>query len=257
MNRNPGTGRPIALYLTGEHDCSYLPDLAARTLFVDPLARIDAAAFQSLLEQGFRRSGSHIYRPACRCCRACISLRLPVEGFEPNRSQRRNFRLNAPQVRVTDRAPTFQPEHFALYRRYLQARHPEGAMAEGTGENYRDFLVDPWGGETRLLEFRLDERLMAVAVTDVTPGGLSAVYTFFDPDLSDRAPGTFAILCQIEAAKGLGLPYLYLGYWIEACGKMSYKSNFRPLDAWNGREWERFGPGLPVRPRPPRSPSRS
>ena len=258
MNRNPGTGRPIALYLTGEHDCSYLPDLAARTLFVDPLARIDAAAFQSLLEQGFRRSGSHIYRPACRCCRACISLRLPVEGFRtqplpaaqlpPQRVPGQGHRP-CPDLSTRDTSPFTGATCRPATRR--------GAMAEGTGENYRDFLVDPWGGETRLLEFRLDERLMAVAVTDVTPGGLSAVYTFFDPDLSDRAPGTFAILCQIEAAKGLGLPYLYLGYWIEACGKMSYKSNFRPLEAWNGREWERFGPGLPVRPRPPRSPSRS
>jgi arginine-tRNA-protein transferase len=120
-------------------------------------------------------------------------------------------------------------------------------MAEGTSENYRDFLIDPWGGETRLLEFRLPGRLMAVAVTDVTPSGLSAVYTFFDPELAHRAPGTFAILCQIEAAKALGLPYLYLGYWIEACGKMSYKSRFRPLEAWSGRAWERFGPGQPIR----------
>jgi len=252
MNRDPGTGRPIALYLTGEHPCSYLPERGARTLFVDPLARVNAATFQSLLEQGFRRSGSHIYRPACRGCAACISLRIPVDGFEPNRSQRRNLRLNAAEVRVTGRPATFEPEHFALYRRYLQARHPEGSMAEGTSENYRDFLIDPWGGETRLLEFRLGTRLMAVAVTDLTPGGLSAVYTFFDPELSERAPGTFAILCQIQAAKALRLPYLYLGYWIEACGKMSYKSRFRPLEAWNGREWERFGPGEPIRLRPPR-----
>ena len=190
--------------------------------------------------------------PACRGCQACVSLRLPVESFEPNRSQWRNFRTNVAEATVTDRPPTFQPEHFALYRRYLQARHPEGSMAEGTGENYRDFLIDPWGGETRLLEIRLGGRLMAVAVTDVTPGGLSAVYTFFDPDLSHRAPGSFAILCQIEAAKGLGLPYLYLGYWIEACSKMSYKSRFRPLEAWNGREWERFGRGQPVRLQPHR-----
>jgi leucyl-tRNA---protein transferase len=253
VNRNPGTGKdsPIALYLTGDHPCSYVQDRPARTLFVDPLARIDGPTFQALLEQGFRRSGRHIYRPACRGCRACISLRLPVERFAPNRSQRRNFLANAPEVTVRDCRPSFQPEHFALYQRYLQARHPEGSMAEGTSDNYRDFLVDPWGGETRLLEFRLGVRLMAVAVTDVTPDSLSAVYTFFDPDLSHRAPGTFAILGQIQVAKGLGLPYLYLGYWIEDCGKMSYKSRFRPLEVWNGRTWEGFGPGQPIRLRPP------
>jgi arginyl-tRNA--protein-N-Asp/Glu arginylyltransferase len=248
VNRNPGPrqGRPLALYLTGEHPCSYLEGTPARTLFVDPLARIDAPNFQTLLEQGFRRSGSHIYRPACPGCRACVSLRIPVGAFAPNRSQRRNFRMNAAAVTVIDRPPIFDPEHFSLYQRYLQARHAEGSMAEGTSENYRDFLIDPWGGETRLLEFRLGERLMAVAVTDLTPNGLSAVYTFFDPQLSDRAPGTFAILCQIEAAKELGLDHLYLGYWIEACGKMSYKSGFRPLEAWNGRAWERFAPGQPI-----------
>jgi leucyl-tRNA---protein transferase len=245
-----GQGRRIALYLTGEHPCSYLPGLAARTLFVDPLARIDAASFQSLLEQGFRRSGRHVYRPACRGCRACVSLRLPVDVFEPNRSQQRNLRTNAADVTVIDHAPRYESEHFALYRRYLQARHPDGSMAEATRDNYRDFLIDPWGGDTRLLEFRLGERLMAVAVTDVTPGGLSAVYTFFDPDLAHRGPGTFAILGQIETARALGLPYLYLGYWIEACGKMNYKSRFRPLEAWNGRTWDRFGPGQPILPHP-------
>jgi len=249
VNRNPGSGqdRPIALYLTGDHSCSYLPERPARTLFVDPMARIDARTFQALLEQGFRRSGRHIYRPACRNCRACVSLRLPVEHFEPNRSQRRNFRANAPEVTLTDRRPSFEPEHFALYQRYLQARHPDGSMAEGTSENYRDFLIDPWGGETRLLELRLGERLMAVAVTDVVPEGLSAVYTFFEPALSGRAPGTFAILCQIELARRLGLPYLYLGYWIEACGKMSYKDRFRPVEAWDGRIWRRFEPGQAIR----------
>ena len=248
MNRNSSTGqgRPIALYLTGEHECSYLPDRSARTLFVDPLARINAPTYQSLLEQGFRRSGSHIYRPACRDCRACISLRIPIYAFAADRSQRRNVRTNAATVRVRDRHPTFDPEHFDLYRRYLLARHPDGAMAEGTADNYRDFLIDPWGGETRLLEFRLGERLMAVAVTDVTPGGLSAVYTFFDPALSARSPGTFAILCQIEAARGLGLPYLYLGYWIEDCRKMNYKTRFRPVEAWNGRCWDSCDPGQSI-----------
>lgn len=248
MNRNSGTGQghPIALYLTGEHECSYLPDRSARTMFVDPLARINSPTYQSLLEQGFRRSGSHIYRPACRHCRACISLRIPVYAFAADRSQRRNFRTNAAEVRVQDRPPTFDPEHFDLYRRYLLARHPDGAMAEGTADNYRDFLIDPWGGDTRLLEFRLGDRLMAVAVTDVTPGGLSAVYTFFDPALSARSPGTFAILCQIQVARGLGLPYLYLGYWIEDCRKMNYKTRFRPLEAWNGCYWDSGGPGQPV-----------
>lgn len=237
-----GRERQLALYLTAEHPCSYLDGLRARTLFVDPLARLDTATYQALVDQGFRRSGSHVYRPACRGCAQCVPVRIPVADFQPDRSQRRNWRRNAPELRLVDTPAAFDPGHFALYLRYLASRHPDGGMADDTSvESYRRFLVDPWGGQTHFLELWLGERLAAVAVTDRLVHGLSAVYTFFDPALEGRGPGTLAVLAQIQLARRLGLPYLYLGYWIGACRKMAYKDRFRPIECWDGSVWRRLG----------------
>lgn len=244
-----GRERQLALYLTADHACSYLDGLRARTLFVDPLARMDSATYQALVDQGFRRSGAHVYRPACRGCARCVPVRIPVAAFRPNRSQRRNWEQNASEIRLIDTPAAFQPAQFALYLRYLAGRHPDGSMADDTSvESYRRFLVDPWGGETRFLELRLDNRLVGVAVTDLLPHGLSAVYTFFDPELAARGPGTFAVLAQIETARRLGLPYLYLGYWIGASRKMSYKDRFRPIETWDGRQWHRVERGQALTP---------
>ena len=239
---NPGDEvnreRQLALYLTAEHPCSYLPGRKARTLFVDPLARMDSTTYQALVDQGFRRSGAHVYRPACRGCARCVPVRIPVAAFRPNRSQRRNWARNAQDLRIVETPATFDRGHFALYQRYLAGRHPDGSMADDTSlESYRRFLVDPWGGETRFLELRAAERLVAVAVTDYLPRGLSAVYTFFDPDQPERGLGTFAVLAQIDAAVRLGLSYVYLGYWIAESRKMAYKARFEPLEAWDGRRW--------------------
>jgi arginyl-tRNA--protein-N-Asp/Glu arginylyltransferase len=245
-----GRERQLALYLTAEHPCSYLDGLKARTLFVDPLARMDSATYQALVEQGFRRSGAHVYRPACRGCARCVPVRIPVDAFQPDRSQRRNWARNLGAFRLVDTPALFKPAHFDLYLRYLARRHPDGSMADDTSvESYRRFLVDPWGGETRFLELHLNGRLAGVAVTDLLPNGLSAVYTFFDPDLSRRAPGTFAVLAQVETARQLGLPFLYLGYWIGEARKMAYKERFRPIETWDGRQWHRVAQGDPLGPR--------
>ena len=241
MGSTPGRGRYLALFTTADHPCSYLEEQVARTLFVDPSAHIDGATYQGLLDQGFRRSGSHVYRPACRGCARCIPVRVPVDDFKPDRSQRRCWSRNLPDIALSDTPATFTPQHFSLYRRYLAARHPDGSMADDASEDsYRRFLVDAWGGETRFIELRFGSQLAGVAVTDVLERGLSAVYTFFDPDLSDRALGTFAVLAQIEIARRLRLPHLYLGYWIKASRKMAYKDRFRPIEAWNGQKWQRF-----------------
>ncbi len=247
----PGTEgnkeRQLALYLTADHPCSYLEGLKARTIFVDPLARMDVATYQSLVNQGFRRSGAHVYRPACRGCARCVPVRIPIADFRPDRSQRRNWSRNASDLHLVDTPATFEAAHFDLYLRYLAYRHPDGSMADDrSAESYRRFLVEPWGGETRFLEIRLGERLAGVAVTDLLTRGLSAVYTFFEPELSDRAPGTFAVLAQIETARRLGLPHLYLGYWISESRKMAYKERFRPIEAWDGRSWRRFDRGEAV-----------
>ncbi len=235
--RRPPT---LRLYITDWHDCSYLPDPRARTLFVDPSTPMDGETYQALLTQGFRRSGAHIYRPACGACERCVPVRVPVGDFAPNRSQRRNLSKNRNDLVLHDRPAAFNHEHFALYRAYVRSRHPDGSMAEASEASYRAFLVAPWGGDTRFLELRLGSRLAAVAITDRLPGSLSAVYTFFDPGLSDRALGTYAILRQIDEARDLGLAHLYLGYWIGECRKMSYKDCFRPVEARIGERWLRY-----------------
>jgi len=254
MSASSRTGRhlPLPLYITRWHSCSYLPDLRARTLFVDPATPMDGATYQLLLDQGFRRSGTHVYRPACGSCQRCIPLRIPVSDFAPDRSQRRNQGHNCAEILLRDRPARLDPEHYALYRSYVRSRHANGSMADATVQRYFEFLVAPWGGETRFLELRLGTRLMAVAVTDRLPDGLSAVYTFFDPELSKRAPGVYAILCQIEEARRLGLAHLYLGYWIRECPKMSYKDRFRPLEARIGERWHRYGRGTEISGQAPR-----
>lgn len=248
MTASSLSGRPRALplYITGRHDCSYFPDLHARTLFMDPSVPMDEATYQVLLERGFRRSGAHVYRPACGPCERCVPIRIPVHSFAPNRSQRRNLANNLDHVVLKDRPATFQREHYELYRTYVRSRHAGGSMAEATEQSYREFLVAPWGGETRFLELHIGDRLAAVAVTDRLPQSLSAVYTFFDPRREERALGTYAILRQVEEAQRLGLEHLYLGYWIAECSKMSYKDRFRPLEAFIGERWGRYGRGSDI-----------
>jgi arginyl-tRNA--protein-N-Asp/Glu arginylyltransferase len=247
MHRDASTRGDLQLYLTGEHDCSYIDGLEARTLFVDPLAMVDGERAQLLQQIGFRRSGQHFYRPACRGCRRCVPVRVRVADFRPNRSQRRNLARNDRDIQLLARPAQLQAEHYKLYERYLLTRHGDGDMAEDISiETYARFLLAPWGGETRFLEMRRDGILLGVAVTDVFSDGLSAVYTFFDPDHGGRALGTYAVLKQIAEARRLDLSYLYLGYWIGDSRKMRYKDNFRPLEAWDGQAWQGFERGEPV-----------
>ncbi len=261
MRNDPqGGGERLQLYLTGEHPCSYLSTREARTLFVDPLARIDAARAQWLQQVGFRRSGPHFYRPACRGCRRCVPVRVPVADFAPNRSQRRTARRNDAELRLIARPAILEPEHYALYERYVLSRHGDGDMADEVSvETYMRFLLAPWGGSTRFLELRLGADghqvqqarqgpLLAVAVTDVLGNALSAVYTYFDPDHAERSLGTYAVLTQIREAARLGLDYLYLGYWIGDSRKMVYKDQFRPIEAWDGRQWQRYERGEAIPP---------
>ncbi|MBK1705144.1 arginyltransferase [Halochromatium glycolicum] len=248
MNANRNLPGHLQLYLTGEHDCSYLDGLRARTLFVDPMARIDRERAQWLQQIGFRRSGMHFYRPACRGCQRCIPVRVPVADLRLSRSQRRNASRNDGEVRIAFKPAQLQPAHYQLYERYILARHGDGDMAEDVSiETYMRFLLSPWGGQTWFIEAYLGERLMSVAVTDIFSDGLSALYTFFDPELSERGPGTYAVLTQAREAARLGLRHLYLGYWIEESPKMAYKDRFRPIEAWDGRDWLRFERGEPIR----------
>lgn len=229
----------LLLYSGPEHECAYLPGKTARSLFIDPAARLDGAVYGYLLGQGFRRSGNHVYRPGCRACQACVPLRLPVDRFRPRRSQSRAWAKNRAGLGIDMRPAKFREEHLALYNRYMDSRHPGGEMANATPDSFMDFLTADWC-ETRFVELHLAGRLAAVAVTDLLPNGLSAVYTFFDPELAHHSPGVLAILWQIQAARRLGLPWLYLGYWVPGCKKMSYKAQYRPLQLFSQGQWQEF-----------------
>jgi arginine-tRNA-protein transferase len=231
----------LPLYQTPPHACGYLPELIASNVFVDPAVPLDAHSYGSLLSQGFRRSGSHVYRPWCDNCQACVPVRLPVAEFRASRSQRRAQQANS-DLEIRSLPARFHPEHYALYQAYTRQRHEDGDMASASETDYRDFLIAPWA-DSRFLEFRLDGRLLAVAVTDVVDDALSAVYTFFDPQLPQRSLGVVAILTQIELARREGLPWLYLGYWIGNCRKMAYKARYRPLELLHGGRWQRYTPG--------------
>lgn len=237
--------RPIRLYRSTEHDCPYLPGRTATSAFVDPTLALSPPAYGRLLEQGFRRSGSLVYRPICAACSACRPVRVPVEDFRPRRSQRRARHASGEGLEAQPLPASWDERHFALYQRYLATRHAAGEMAAGDADDYRRFLFASWG-ETRCLELRIDRRLLAVAVTDVVPGALSAVYTFFDPSESARSPGVLAILAQIELARHWHLQHLYLGYWIRDCRKMRYKADYRPLEVLLDGAWRRIGPGEPM-----------
>lgn len=238
-------GRGIALFRGTDHACPYLPGQTAASAFVDPSLELTPALYARLLAHGFRRSGSFVYRPLCPACAACRPVRIAVDAFRPKRSQRRAWRASAPALTVTPRPAGYDAAHFALYQRYLESRHPDGEMANGDASDYGRFLFACWG-ETLCIELRVGGRLLGVAVTDVVPGALSAVYTFFDPAEEGLSPGVLAILAQVELARRWGLPHLYLGYWIADCRKMRYKSEYRPLDVLIDDAWRRVGPGEPM-----------
>lgn len=229
--------RRLSVYATGEHACAYLPERTARTLFVDPREPVTPAVYDSLMQQGFRRSGDYVYRPNCPGCNSCRSLRIPVKSFTPSRRHRRCIRRNA-ELTVHVAPPRLQHEHFELYQRYVRARHSGSQMDDLSPEQFIEFLAAPWC-DTVFYEFRHAGTLLAVAVTDRLPSGLSAVYTFYDPDQQQRGLGTLAILWQLEEARRRALPYLHLGYWIEESAKMRYKSDFRPHEIFTGSGWKR------------------
>ncbi len=228
----------LKLFATQPHPCSYLDGQEATTVFVDPEARIDPALYTQLSQLGFRRSGAHLYRPQCLRCQACVSCRIPVKLFKPSRTQRRCLQRNSDlDLQITSNINT--PEHYNLYAKYIEGRHQDGDMYPPSEDQYRAFLTSEWG-ITQYIELRQAGRLIGVSVCDQLGDGLSAVYTFYDPEQEGRSLGKFAILAQIDKARAMGLDYVYLGYWIKDCGKMNYKTQYRPLELLINRRWMRL-----------------
>ncbi len=228
--------KTLVFFATPPHECSYLDDREATTMFVDPRARVDKRLYSQLTALGFRRSGSHYYRPHCEHCNACIPVRLDAEAFRPDRSQRRVWRRNEDlSFRLVP--AQFSERHYDLYARYIEQRHFDGDMYPPSREQFASFLVEG-ATESHFLEMLKGDQLLGLAVIDTLDDGLSAIYTVFEPAEESRSLGTLAVLWQVEEAARRGLPHVYLGYWIRDCRKMSYKTRFRPIEALIDGHWQ-------------------
>jgi leucyl-tRNA---protein transferase len=224
-------------YSTEPAPCPYLSGRIERRIVTFLHGDDGDAWHDELLRAGFRRSHRALYRPACTGCTACVPVRVPVAGFAWTRTWRRVLRRNA-DLAAAERPSAATPEQFELFRRYLEARHGEGGMSGMGRDDYRAMVEDSPSG-SRLVEFRAaDGRLTAVSLTDYLPSGLSGVYKFFDPAAERRSLGSHIILWHIRRAAELGLPYVYLGYWIAESPKMAYKARFQPLERLTPRGWE-------------------
>lgn len=247
---NESAHYPLQFYATAPYPCSYLPGRTARSQVASPGELVDGRVYSLLVERGFRRSGLFTYRPYCDACQACQTLRIPVADFVPNRSQRRAWRNHA-HLQTRLMPPEMQQAHYTLYQNYLKARHSEAGMDNDDPAEYEQFLLSS-RVDTRLLEFVEPDhahphhsQLRMVSVIDVLERGLSAVYTFYDNQAS-KGFGTYAILWLIQWAKRLGLPYVYLGYWIADSEKMAYKAHFHPHEILKEGVWQAVAKPAPL-----------
>ncbi|MFM8821325.1 MAG: arginyltransferase [Phenylobacterium sp.] len=237
--------RQLRFYLTAPAPCPYLPDRLERKVFAHLPLGDGALVNDTLSQSGFRRSQNIAYRPACETCQACISVRIPAADYGLSRSDRRTLNRNADLQRSLVEAEA-TVEQFDLLSRYLRARHAEGGMTDMGWPDYVA-MVEDTPVRTHLIEYRLPSQdgapgeLAACVLVDLLGDGLSMVYSFYDPYLARRSLGRFMILDHLAQARMTGLPYLYLGYWVQGSGKMDYKAGFQPLEALGPSGWRLLG----------------
>ncbi len=235
-------------FLTAASPCPYLPGEYERKVFTH-LVGDKAPELNDLLTQGgFRRSQNIAYRPACETCRACVSVRILAQEFQPTRNMKRILKRNSDLIGTSNPAEP-STEQYSLFRTYLDARHNRGGMSDMTVLDYA-MMIDDTHVSTEVIEYRRrgpdsfvtgkgEGELMAVALTDRMADGLSMVYSFYNPQLHDRSLGTFMILDHIRRAQSAGLPHVYLGYWVNGSRKMEYKVRFKPQEHLGPTGWDR------------------
>ncbi len=231
---------PIKLFETVIDDCPYLDDQQSASILVDPDHQVDSHLFSLLSRSGFRRSGEMLYAPKCPTCNACVSVRIPAADYRASRSQKRVWRKNL-DLHCKVEKVTYQQEHFEMYLRYQQARHPDSSMCDEDPQKYISFINSRFS-KSRFLSIYRGEQLIGISVLDQFEGGISAVYTFFEPAESQRSLGTYAIMYMLKLAREKNIPFVYLGYWIERSSKMTYKSKFQPLQGYVDKRWVELEP---------------
>jgi leucyl-tRNA---protein transferase len=229
---------PQHFYRTSALPCPYLPGRIERKLITELAGEEATDLYNALSRAGFRRSHHLAYRPACAACSACIPVRIPVAEFAVTRSLRRVRRVNT-DLALGVREPRATLEHFRLFARYQRSRHAESDMASMTFGDFRA-MIEESPVASRLIELRRDGALLGACLVDVLDDGISAVYSFFDPDERRRSLGTLLVLALVDEAQRRALAYGYLGYWIADSTKMAYKARFRPLDGLGPEGWRRL-----------------